>query len=456
VVTDTLTRTNYITATGGTVYTITTRVITYTYDKLYRLTDADYSSGESFTYGYDPVGNRTVQTRTLTSTTVITYAYDAANRLTSVTSGTLTTTFEYDGLPAPVAQAQVGNRTAQAVGGVTTEYVLDVGGGLPEVIVTTTGGASTRYVQVQGQILGQQESGAWVYILPDHLGSVRQLVDAAGQVSLAQTVDGVETRYGLDEECIKPGSPREPAESHRLRLPGTRASEYVVPHPNVLDRTLVVRARRCTPTKRRMRCATVRSEIRWSQRPPLPTGQCLIRRWRLLEPWSQTASRPGHGWENAHGYELRIPWSQPVHWVSDEVKNALSQVPFRGQIGLTMCHKTIGIVNNGVGLVFVHLSQHLVIGNVSQFQGFTIGATVVDRKGARFNKMLAKGSQNTRVFAPSEIKCQEQRRGSIEENIVRPVDGNAVEAAVEIELRASQCISGAVKIDENCLPVDQC
>jgi YD repeat-containing protein len=163
VVTDTLTRTNYITATGGTVYTTTTRVITYTYDKLYRLTDADYSTGESFAYGYDPVGNRTVHTRTLTATTVITYAYDpanrlvnvdgvdytwdangnllsdgvrtftydAANRLTSVTSGTLTTTFEYDGL---------GNRMAQTVDGVTTEYALDVAGGLPEVIVVTTGG----------------------------------------------------------------------------------------------------------------------------------------------------------------------------------------------------------------------------------------------------------------------------------------------------------------------------
>jgi PKD repeat protein len=68
VVTDTLTRTNYITATGGTVYTTTTRVITYTCecaaslkrserDKLYRLTDADYSSGESFAYAYDRVGN---------------------------------------------------------------------------------------------------------------------------------------------------------------------------------------------------------------------------------------------------------------------------------------------------------------------------------------------------------------------------------------------------------------
>jgi YD repeat-containing protein len=95
VVTDTLTRTNYITATGGTVYTTTTRVITYTYDPLYRLTGADYSSGESFAYAYDAVGNRTVHTRTLTATTVITYAYeceaslkrskrDAANRLVNV------------------------------------------------------------------------------------------------------------------------------------------------------------------------------------------------------------------------------------------------------------------------------------------------------------------------------------------------------------------------------------
>jgi YD repeat-containing protein len=71
-------------------------------------------------------------------------------------------TFEYDGS---------GNRVAQTVDGVTTEYVLDVAGGLPEVIVATTDGASTYYVQIQGQILGQEESGAWAYVLPDHLGS---------------------------------------------------------------------------------------------------------------------------------------------------------------------------------------------------------------------------------------------------------------------------------------------
>jgi len=44
-------------------------------------------------------------------------------------------------------------------------------------------------VQVQSQILGQEESGTWAYVLPDHLGSVRQLVDSEGQVSLAQSYD---------------------------------------------------------------------------------------------------------------------------------------------------------------------------------------------------------------------------------------------------------------------------
>jgi YD repeat-containing protein len=56
VVTDTLTRTNYITA-GTSGYTTTARVITYLYDDLYRLTGADYSTGEAFAYAYDPVGN---------------------------------------------------------------------------------------------------------------------------------------------------------------------------------------------------------------------------------------------------------------------------------------------------------------------------------------------------------------------------------------------------------------
>jgi YD repeat-containing protein len=68
------------------------------------------------------VGNLTVHTRTLTATKVITYAYDHANRLVSVNVDGVVSSFTYNGL---------GQRTSQPVDGATTEYVLDVAGGLP-------------------------------------------------------------------------------------------------------------------------------------------------------------------------------------------------------------------------------------------------------------------------------------------------------------------------------------
>jgi len=72
-----------------------TRTITYTYDGLYRLVEADYSSGESFQYTYDAMGNRTAYTATITSTAVTTYSYDAANRL--VNAGGVTYTWDARG-----------------------------------------------------------------------------------------------------------------------------------------------------------------------------------------------------------------------------------------------------------------------------------------------------------------------------------------------------------------------
>jgi len=119
------------------------------------------------------------------------YTWDAANRLVSADVGGVVSTFAYNGL---------GQRTSQTVDGTTTEYVLDVSGGVPEVIVATTGGASTYYVQVRGQILVQHGSGVWTYILPDHLGSVRQLTNAGGQVTLhaAKALRNSDSRpYGL-------------------------------------------------------------------------------------------------------------------------------------------------------------------------------------------------------------------------------------------------------------------
>ncbi|NIW99204.1 MAG: hypothetical protein GWN13_13345, partial [Phycisphaerae bacterium] len=57
------------------------RTINYSYDDLYRLTAASYTSGESYAYSYDPVGNRLQQ---IINGDTTTYLYDAANRLTSV------------------------------------------------------------------------------------------------------------------------------------------------------------------------------------------------------------------------------------------------------------------------------------------------------------------------------------------------------------------------------------
>ena len=74
-------------------------VITYTYDPLNRLTGASYSTGESYVYQYDGVGNRMAMTDTVGTTS---YTYDDANRLASV--GGVTYTWDdrgnltYDGI----------------------------------------------------------------------------------------------------------------------------------------------------------------------------------------------------------------------------------------------------------------------------------------------------------------------------------------------------------------------
>jgi YD repeat-containing protein len=105
-----------------------TTVIHYTYDPLYRLTQASYSSGANFTYTYDAAGNRLTENgpggaktynydaadrlTTVNGTAYTwdnngnllndgqrTFSYDTANRLKQVVSGTLTTQYAYLGDP---------------------------------------------------------------------------------------------------------------------------------------------------------------------------------------------------------------------------------------------------------------------------------------------------------------------------------------------------------------------
>jgi RHS repeat-associated protein len=172
-----------------------TRTIVYTYDNLYRLTAADYTSGENYQYSYDPVGNRLEQ---VINGDTSEYLYDAANRLAQLNgqavysfdnngnllnSDTLTNTFDAanrlvetqrDGNTVQPIYNGVNDRVGQTVGLSTTNYALDVAGGLPEVIYTSEG---NLYLHLPGVIMAENAEGEVRYLLGDGLGSVRQGVD---------------------------------------------------------------------------------------------------------------------------------------------------------------------------------------------------------------------------------------------------------------------------------------
>ncbi|CAG1004063.1 partial tRNA nuclease WapA, partial [Anaerolineae bacterium] len=189
-------------------------VITYTYDGLYRLTQADSTGALTYTfeYAYDAVGNRTTQTRTLGTTEVIVYAYDAANRLVEVDETTFTwddrgnlledgshfytydqanrligiesqyslVTFDYNG---------DGVRLRQVIAGVPTTYTQDLAAPLPVVLQSKTDETDTRYVYALSTRPLAQHGTDWEYLLADALGSVRQIVAANGDVTLAESYE---------------------------------------------------------------------------------------------------------------------------------------------------------------------------------------------------------------------------------------------------------------------------
>ncbi len=171
------------------------------YDPLYRLTGAVLTGSYTATISYtlDAVGNRTVQTQTITSTVMTNYGYDIANRLTSVngqtytwdnngnllsdgtsaytydqanrlrtlTQGTDSYAFAYNGL---------GDRLRQTVGVTSTIYALDPAAGLTQVLAD----GSTTYLYGAGRIAQQQTTKQ--YFGADALGSVRQIYNSSGQV----------------------------------------------------------------------------------------------------------------------------------------------------------------------------------------------------------------------------------------------------------------------------------
>ena len=135
-------------------------LISYEYDDLYRLTEANYDNGLYYHYAYDAVGNRLTETTQNSSTS---YTYDIANRLTAVNGvtytwdnngnllndGTAAYTYDYNNKLVGLSQGtdvyqyayngfakhseraarRRGDRIRQIVNGVTTDYVLDINTG---------------------------------------------------------------------------------------------------------------------------------------------------------------------------------------------------------------------------------------------------------------------------------------------------------------------------------------
>lgn len=96
--------------------------------------------------------------------TLITYTSYRNNKLKSATIDSVTTSYTYDGM---------GRRISQTVDSVVTDYLLDVQPQLAQVIASTTGANTERYVHSPRGIHAMEDSGGdWTYALQDALGNV--------------------------------------------------------------------------------------------------------------------------------------------------------------------------------------------------------------------------------------------------------------------------------------------
>jgi YD repeat-containing protein len=100
---------------------------------------------------------------------------NSANRLIGVNGPSGTITYAYNGL---------GERLQQNVGGVTTTYLVDLEGGLSQVLSDGT----NSYLYALNRI-AQMNSTDMQYFLGGALGSTRQLADGVDSVSLAKGYD---------------------------------------------------------------------------------------------------------------------------------------------------------------------------------------------------------------------------------------------------------------------------
>lgn len=189
-------------------------VVNYTYDPLYRLTGETRIGTHPYvrTYAYDNVGNRLIQVVDGDTTTydynnrdqleeevgpggTTEYDYDAAGRLISKATGSGTTTYLWvdndrlDSISGPgVALSYTydadGRKVKETTPDTVRQFLVDRLLPYGQVILETDGAGDlvTEYVYGQERI-SKERGGVSNWYLADGQGSVRQLVDSAGDIT---------------------------------------------------------------------------------------------------------------------------------------------------------------------------------------------------------------------------------------------------------------------------------
>ncbi|HUP81685.1 MAG TPA: RHS repeat-associated core domain-containing protein, partial [Pirellula sp.] len=201
----------------------------FAYDRLGRLISERTSSAATLirqiTYSYDPVGNRLQRNDSVEGITD--YVYDTNGRLSSKSLRGVITSFVYDSNGNELSRTSsngdmvinrwdsenrlvatdvtkgtstqhlayrydaAGNRTARALDGATTNYLVDTQGELPQVIMEYLQGGVATVVYVRADRLLQEiRNGESAYFLVDGQGSTMALANTQGVVTKLFAYDG--------------------------------------------------------------------------------------------------------------------------------------------------------------------------------------------------------------------------------------------------------------------------